>query len=80
MHPPRDLNLDRLPIGDDGEDRHGSWRLGRVEIVTNPIPIVSDRNTQNMPFSTRRSSTLGIPLGLFGRIGWMKRHSASVRA
>jgi hypothetical protein len=30
-----------------------------------------------MPFSTRRSSTLGTPRGLFGNTGWITDHSKS---
>jgi hypothetical protein len=37
-----------------------------------------DRNTQKMPLRTRRSFTLGTPLGLFGSIGLMAVHSWSV--
>jgi hypothetical protein len=37
-----------------------------------------ERNTQKMPFSTRRSSARGTPRGLFGNIGFMAVHSWSV--
>jgi hypothetical protein len=32
-----------------------------------------------MPFSTRRSSTRGMPLGLLSSNGWITRHSKSCR-
>jgi hypothetical protein len=40
--------------------------------------IPPDRNTQKMPFRTRRSFTRGMPRGLFGSIGLMAAHSWSV--
>ena len=36
-----------------------------------------DRSTQKMPFSTRRSSTRGTPLGLFGSSGSITRHCSA---
>ena len=45
------------------------WRHGAPE-----------RSTQKMPFNTRRSSTRGTPLGLFGSKGSITRHSKSVRS
>lgn len=36
-----------------------------------------DRSTQKIPFKTRRSSTRGMPRGLFGSKGSMARHSKS---
>jgi hypothetical protein len=38
------------------------------------------RSTQKMPFSTRRSSIRGTPLGLSGRSGLITHHSKSVRS
>src|SRR6202022_2994597 len=37
-----------------------------------------ERKTQKMPFRTRRSSTRGMPRGLFGGIGLIAAHSASL--
>jgi hypothetical protein len=36
------------------------------------------RSTQNIPFKTRRSSTLGTPRGLFGSSGAITLHSKSL--
>ena len=41
---------------------------------------VPDRSAQNMPFSTRRSSTRGTPRGLLGKSGSITCHSKSVRS
>jgi hypothetical protein len=43
-------------------------------------PGAPERKTQKMPFRTRRSSTRGMPRGLFGSNDLMAAHSKSVRS
>jgi hypothetical protein len=42
------------------------------------LDVRPERIIQKMPLRTRRSSTLGMPRGLFGRNGLMAVHSKSV--
>jgi hypothetical protein len=54
----------------------GAWAVAVGQIA----PQRAECSTQKMPLSTRRSSTRGAPLGLFGSNGAITRHSKSVRS
>jgi hypothetical protein len=61
-----------------------SWANTSVPVLDTPpcgglrLQGAAERRTQNMPLRTRRSSTRGMPCGLFGSIGLMTPHSQSL--
>ena len=93
MHPHRGavdhLHVAVVSLGDCGQNAvpdpgFAPPHEAVVQVVRGPNSFGSARhgapvrNTQKIPFSTRRSSTRGTPRGLFGSSGAITPHSKSV--